>query len=185
MSIIQATFLLIFIRQLCVSCEYSVQRCFLNKTLTPRSSRCSRRVSNSGESVSCPNNCVSDVVWCNENCRLLGQSRHEYECSWLKKHSQLILREAGEYDFSMLWLVVRILAERYLETQTAAVGEDLKIPLDDGSSQGFRHSWNEICKLRSNQGSISPEKSSIGLCSPKTIWGAIPCYQITPTLLAF
>ena len=89
----------------------------------------------------------------------MGQSLHEFECSWLKAHSKIIQHEMGEYDFSMLWLVVRILAQRHLETRLEEACKDsMQELVQENESEYFKHSWDEICRLRANQELISPEK---------------------------
>jgi hypothetical protein len=130
----------------------------MHKLLTRKYCRCSKRVSNPTESTSCLNSCVPEVVWCSTSCRDLGKSRHDLECAWLKRYSSIIRREHGEYDFTMLWLIVRILSERYLETQKVVGSADSHAHIENGQAETFEHNWSEICKLRANKEAISPQK---------------------------
>ncbi|KAK0105289.1 hypothetical protein ONS95_004327 [Cadophora gregata] len=122
---------------------------------------CSKRVTDPSSSVSCPNVCNPEVIWCNSSCRELDKARHEIECSWLKQNTATILQEQGQYDFTMLWIIVRILASRSLEKEQ----EDL-LPqslstveqADRNDEYVFTHSYHEVDKLRSNRNVISPSK---------------------------
>jgi hypothetical protein len=79
---------------------------------------CSRLVPQDGQGSCCAKNCSQDVIWCNDACREADRSRHEFECSWLKKNGERIRQDEGEYDFVTLWHVVRLLAGRHLEKKT-------------------------------------------------------------------
>lgn len=119
---------------------------------------CSRRVAVGGESVTCPNNCISDVVWCNDECRKLGEAHHAFECSWLKQNASILRAQEGAYDFAMLWLIVRILAHRHLEMQVGTF-ENTNSTIGKESGAAFGHSWHEIeHKLIANQSRIPAEK---------------------------
>ncbi|KAJ0419900.1 S-adenosyl-L-methionine-dependent methyltransferase [Aspergillus carlsbadensis] len=65
----------------------------------------------------CVNRCSTDVAWCNEKCREADKSRHGFECTWLAKYSTPLRSKWGEYNFGMLWLIVRLLARRHVESQ--------------------------------------------------------------------
>ena len=147
--------------------------------LTLKLSKCSRRVSDPIESVSCLSDCLPDVVWCNNDCRSMGKPRHDFECSWLKKYAKTIRHEHGEYDFSMLWLVVRILAERHLETQLTIAYERQRTPWMRGDQKlsdtaGVRSVDYDPTKSRSRR-----TRSDIGQRSLIPTWDTIRCYQNT------
>ncbi|KAF7594748.1 hypothetical protein BBP40_008455 [Aspergillus hancockii] len=78
---------------------------------------CHAPVARAAERISCSDRCSAEVVWCNNSCREADKSRHDLECTWLKKYSASIRSKWGEYDFGMLWLIVRILATRQVEMQ--------------------------------------------------------------------
>jgi hypothetical protein len=119
---------------------------------------CSKRIVYGGESVTCPNNCISDVVWCNDECRRLGKAHHEFECSWLKEIANTIRAQEGEYDFHMLWIIVRILAHRQMEMQIGTF-ENPKSAVGEEGIASFEYSWNEInSKIISNQSKIPADK---------------------------
>ncbi|KAF9890504.1 hypothetical protein FE257_005909 [Aspergillus nanangensis] len=106
-------------------------------------SRCNRKAPLTAERVSCPNNCIADVVWCNEDCHRMDQPRHTIECAWLKKFAASIRSKWGEYDFGMLWLIVRILTTRTVgmrDTQRACP------PRDDQGAE-FKAGWAAIESL--------------------------------------
>ncbi|KAJ5295871.1 hypothetical protein PENANT_c001G05984 [Penicillium antarcticum] len=65
----------------------------------------------------CPNACIPDVTWCTETCRDADQGRHAFECTWLKRYAAPIRAKWGEYDFGMLWVIVRLLAMRQGQLQ--------------------------------------------------------------------
>ncbi|KAE8352401.1 hypothetical protein BDV28DRAFT_135211 [Aspergillus coremiiformis] len=108
-------------------------------------SGCHRPVARTGERVSCPSRCSADVIWCDRSCRDADQSRHEFECTWLKKYATSIRLKWGEYDFGMLWLIVRILASRHREIQqktTTAPQRDERS--GHAISQSFKTGWTAI-----------------------------------------
>ncbi|KAL4912255.1 hypothetical protein BDW62DRAFT_26314 [Aspergillus aurantiobrunneus] len=65
----------------------------------------------------CPTRCSTDVIWCNNTCRDADIPRHNFECTWLAKYASSLRSKWGEYNFGMLWLIVRILARRHSENQ--------------------------------------------------------------------
>lgn len=71
--------------------------------------------SESGQGATCPNRCSPDVLWCHDVCRLTDKARHDFECTWLSRFSRSIRSKWGEYNFGMLWLIVRLLARRHTE----------------------------------------------------------------------
>jgi trans-aconitate 2-methyltransferase len=99
-------------------------------------SACHRPVARTAERVSCSDRCSADVVWCNSSCREADKSRHVFECTWLKKYATSIRSKWGEYDFGMLWLIVRILATRQMEGQQKLIS-----PHGERSSQSNLHSF--------------------------------------------
>ncbi|OGM42348.1 set and mynd domain containing protein [Aspergillus bombycis] len=100
---------------------------------------CHRRVARTVERVSCPTRCSADAVWCNASCREADNLRHGVECTWLKKYATSIRSKWGEYDFGMLWLIVRILANRHVEFHNTPSSD--KTGPDPSS---FETGWNAI-----------------------------------------
>lgn len=115
---------------------------------------CHRRVARTVERVSCPNRCSADVVWCNPSCREADKARHEFECTWLKKFASSIRSKWGEYDYGMLWLIVRILASRHVQAQqnTMSNWEDR---LGQSTFIPFKSGWNAIWSFCGSQESWS------------------------------
>ncbi|KAI9038415.1 SET domain-containing protein [Aspergillus affinis] len=110
-----------------------------NPDLLCSNSKCSRNIMSSASArTSCPSNCIPDVAWCNEGCRAADQARHTFECTWLKKYGASIRSKWGEYEFGMLWLIVRILATRSVESQRGAVFS---------SNPRFKSGWAAIESL--------------------------------------
>ncbi|KAE8383843.1 hypothetical protein BDV26DRAFT_2221 [Aspergillus bertholletiae] len=112
---------------------------------------CHRRVARPVERVSCPTRCSAEVVWCNPSCRESDNARHGFECTWLKKYAVSIRSKWGEYDFGMLWLIVRILASRHVELHHSP-------PSDNTGPDHFHHSsfgtgWNAIQSFCGSQDS--------------------------------
>jgi hypothetical protein len=108
---------------------------------------CSRRpVQWNVECVTCPNNCIRDVVWCNSACRIQDQARHDFECSWLKEHGVTLRQREGEYDFCMLWLVVRLLAARRLEMEYDPTSHERY-----GWEDRFKRGWQAIEEFSTNR----------------------------------
>ncbi|KAJ5925283.1 hypothetical protein N7454_007922, partial [Penicillium verhagenii] len=89
----------------------------VNKNLICNNPACNRRVSLGPERSPCPNACIADVAWCSSSCRDLDQVRHAFECTWLKRYAKPIRSKRGEYEFGMLWLIIRLLATRQGEVQ--------------------------------------------------------------------
>ncbi|TVY67838.1 Histone-lysine N-methyltransferase ASHR2 [Fusarium oxysporum f. sp. cubense] len=81
-----------------------------NEPLICSNLSCSRRVPQNGRAVRCEHACSKDVVWCNVACRATDKARHDFECSWLKKHAEPLRQKEGEYNFATVWHVVRLLA---------------------------------------------------------------------------
>ncbi|KKK27391.1 hypothetical protein ARAM_002278 [Aspergillus rambellii] len=101
--------------------------------------QCNRLVSpNTGQS--CPNRCLADVIWCNQTCRQTDQRRHEFECAWLSRYATSVRSKRGEYNFGMLWLIVRILARQNTDTLLSDLAEE-------ESNPGFQHGWEAIQSL--------------------------------------
>ncbi|KAE8363808.1 hypothetical protein BDV27DRAFT_165220 [Aspergillus caelatus] len=103
---------------------------------------CHRRVARTVERVSCPNRCSADVVWCNPSCRDADNIRHQFECTWLKKYATSIRSKWGEYDFGMLWLIVRILANRHVEFRNTPSSD--KTGSVSSNLGSFETGWNAI-----------------------------------------
>lgn len=78
---------------------------------------CNRRVALGTKRCTCPNGCIDDIAWCSSTCKDLDQVRHAFECTWLKRYSGPIRSKRGEYEFGMLWLIIRLLATRQVELQ--------------------------------------------------------------------
>lgn len=74
-----------------------------------------RRLVSQKDGTRCLNKCTQDVIWCNEICQKADQARHDFECAWLKENADTIRQTEGEYDFTMLWIVIRLLAAQSLE----------------------------------------------------------------------
>ncbi|KAE8155147.1 hypothetical protein BDV25DRAFT_135192 [Aspergillus avenaceus] len=103
---------------------------------------CHRAVTRDAERVSCPGRCVADVVWCGLGCRDADAPRHQFECTWLKKYARAIRAKWGEYDFGVLWLIVRILASRQVELGAGSAGR---------ASRSFKVGWDAIQCLCGSQ----------------------------------
>ncbi|KAL2867624.1 S-adenosyl-L-methionine-dependent methyltransferase [Aspergillus lucknowensis] len=74
--------------------------------------QCNRPVPQS-TGTPCANRCTTHVAWCDDTCRATDEPRHLFECAWLSKYALSLRSKWGEYNFGMLWLIVRILARRY------------------------------------------------------------------------
>ncbi|GKZ24413.1 hypothetical protein AbraIFM66951_010495 [Aspergillus brasiliensis] len=99
---------------------------------------CSRQTQHGSGRVSCPNRCLADVVWCNATCQEADRLRHEFECTWLQRYASPIRAKWGEYDFGMMWLIVRVLATRHLERQ------QLLETTNHEPNQNFKGGWEAI-----------------------------------------
>lgn len=88
----------------------------------------------------CPNACIPDVTWCSSKCQEADKVRHEFECAWLKRYAGPIRSKWNEYDFGMLWVIVRLLAARY--------GQMHALPATGApSTQQWKHGWAGIESL--------------------------------------
>ncbi|KAL4976875.1 hypothetical protein BDW66DRAFT_166181 [Aspergillus desertorum] len=96
----------------------------------------------------CPNRCNGDVIWCNDACRETDKARHDFECTWLSKYTTSLRSKWGEYNFGMLWLIVRILSRRYTESAYPHITHDSPQPQDSNSSLSrFKSGWPAIDAL--------------------------------------
>lgn len=103
---------------------------------------CNRRAARQLGRVLCPKACVSDVAWCSNACQSTDQYRHEFECTWLKRYSGPIRSKRGEYEFGMLWLIVRLLATRHAELRKPpASGIDRTVT---SNHQQWDNGWSAI-----------------------------------------
>ncbi|CZT48384.1 uncharacterized protein RSE6_09069 [Rhynchosporium secalis] len=122
---------------------------------------CSKRVTDPIASVTCPQECNSDVIWCNASCQSLGKARHDLECTWLKRNATRIVQNHGQYDMTMLWIIVRTLVSRSLEKQLET-DKQVSQPtfIGDLNSLDFKfaHNYIEIQKLRNNYEAIVSSK---------------------------
>ncbi|KAH8647641.1 hypothetical protein BX600DRAFT_442999 [Xylariales sp. PMI_506] len=59
--------------------------------------------------------CPAEVTWCSEECRAQDHRRHQMECPWLRSCGPEIRNLHGDSDFGLLWLIARILINKYLE----------------------------------------------------------------------
>ncbi|KAL2798262.1 S-adenosyl-L-methionine-dependent methyltransferase [Aspergillus keveii] len=114
---------------------------------------CRRRVPrDSLLATRCTKNCFQDVIWCDDSCKSIDQARHGLECSWLKKHGAQILQEEGEDDLAMLWIIVRMLAGRHIESELKVKPEPREqdaIPYP--WSNRFKRGYQTMEAMRGNQ----------------------------------
>ena len=104
---------------------------------------CCRLVAPDAEKVRCLQSCIQDVLWCSKSCRAADQSRHDSECSWLKQEAATVRTEEGEHDFSMLWLVLRLIAARNVEIH------GLPRPSQQNPvEERFKRGWDSIATCR-------------------------------------
>lgn len=102
----------------------------------------------------CPNRCNTDVIWCNDTCRDADNPRHTFECTWLSKYAASLRSKWGEYNFGMLWLIVRTLSRRHAEQQKQLQHHSnddnndnhLQLPPDSPLSY-FKSGWPAIDSL--------------------------------------
>ncbi|KAL4797785.1 hypothetical protein BDV19DRAFT_37982 [Aspergillus venezuelensis] len=100
--------------------------------------------------TTCIQRCNQDVVWCTESCRSADESRHDFECTWLAKYTKPLQSKWGEYNFGMLWLIVRILSRRYIELQhgndttNSNTNEDGNTLPADSALSNFKFGWPAI-----------------------------------------
>ncbi|KAJ5544791.1 hypothetical protein N7535_006821 [Penicillium sp. DV-2018c] len=92
----------------------------------------------------CPNTCIADVAWCGNACREADSVRHGFECAWLKRYAGPIRAKYSEYDFGMLWIIVRLLASRHSRGDHEMVSES-----DSGSK--WKGGWSAIESLCGSQ----------------------------------
>lgn len=106
---------------------------------------CNRRSVRQLGRLSCPKACIHDVVWCSEICQSTDQYRHDFECTWLKRYAGPIRTKRSEYDFGMLWLIVRLLATRHAEMRNSP---NPTVAKTAGSNiQEWKHGWAAIDSL--------------------------------------
>lgn len=67
--------------------------------------------------IRCSQRCLAEVVWCGDKCRSLDTRRHGFECLWLKKTAREIRSAYGDTEFVLMWLIIRILINRYLKDE--------------------------------------------------------------------
>ncbi|KAJ5965743.1 hypothetical protein N7481_012457 [Penicillium waksmanii] len=105
---------------------------------------CNRRAIRQLGRLPCPKACIPDVAWCSNTCQSTDQYRHEFECTWLKRYAGPIRTKRGEYDFGMMWLIVRLLATRHAEMRNspASVGNIAAL-----KAQQWKHGWAAIDSL--------------------------------------
>ncbi|KAJ5343823.1 uncharacterized protein N7506_003647 [Penicillium brevicompactum] len=108
---------------------------------------CNRLLSSGTESVRCSEKCIRDVAWCNDHCRVADQDRHGFECDWLKSQGEKIREKEGQYDFAMLWLVVRLVAGKHLQMQNPH-----NAPKPYAWEVWFKRGWESIESLTGNLG---------------------------------
>lgn len=108
-------------------------------------SECRRKVPRDGRvrRIGCPNRCAPEVVWCDAVCRDADRVRHGLECSWLKGYAAALRKDEGEYYFGVLWLIVRVLATRYMEKQQASSVSR--------SKERFSSGWTAMTELCDNR----------------------------------
>ncbi|KAJ5157154.1 uncharacterized protein N7482_008254 [Penicillium canariense] len=97
----------------------------------------------------CSNACIPDVAWCSSTCRDADKARHDFECTWLKRYAQPIRNKWGEYDFGMLWLIVRLLASRDRDPH----GENVA-----PKTQQWKYGWSGIASLCGSSDTWSHEQ---------------------------
>ena len=104
------------------------------------------------ERNSCPNACLPDVIWCSSTCRNADKVRHDFECTWLKRYAGPIRSKWTEYDFGMLWVIVRLLAMRHGQLHdSSAVG-------DASLVQHLKHGWEGVDSLCGSSDTWSHDK---------------------------
>ncbi|KAL2808074.1 hypothetical protein BJX63DRAFT_436460 [Aspergillus granulosus] len=115
---------------------------------------CNCSLPQGSEGIPCANRCSKDVTWCNEICQEADRQRHEFECTWLAKYATSLRSKWGEYNFGMLWIIVRLLARRHTE------------PRDDNTDNTHGHA-NGTTTEQTNQ------LASINVSTFKSGWPAI------------
>lgn len=122
----------------------------VNDNLICNNPACNRRAPRAGR-YPCLNACIQDVAWCSSTCRDADQSRHEFECTWLKRYTDSIRSKRGEYEFGMLWLIVRLLATRHVELQEHG-------SITGSKTRRFKHGWEAIDSLCGSSGTWSHDQ---------------------------
>ncbi|CAG8939250.1 unnamed protein product [Penicillium salamii] len=108
---------------------------------------CNQRLPQNTERVHCQRKCIQDVAWCNNRCRAADQDRHAFECAWLRRYGERVRQTEGQYDFAMLWIVVRLLAGRHLEMTTESKPSEHYV-----HENWFTGGWKSIENLTGNAG---------------------------------
>lgn len=93
--------------------------------------------------IGCSNRCAAEVFWCDAGCRDADRIRHVLECEWLKGYAMSLRKNEGEYYFGVLWLIVRVLAARYVEK---VQGSSRSI-----SKERFSSGWTAMTELCDNR----------------------------------
>ncbi|KAJ5720166.1 hypothetical protein N7493_007044 [Penicillium malachiteum] len=124
-----------------------------NDDLTCSNPACNQRVTRHTERCPCPNACIRDVRWCSSSCREADSVRHGFECTWLKRYSESIRAKWGEYDFGMLWVIVRLLATRQGESQHSKSISESELAL-----KGWKSGWDSISLLCGSSDTWSHER---------------------------
>ncbi|KAL4781296.1 hypothetical protein BJX76DRAFT_360076 [Aspergillus varians] len=96
--------------------------------------------------IRCPTRCTTDVIWCDDACRDTDKPRHAFECTWLSKYATSLRSKWGEYNFGMLWLIVRILSRRHIELLQPSDTNDAHLPPQSPLSH-FKSGWPAINAL--------------------------------------
>jgi hypothetical protein len=105
--------------------------------------------------TACPNACVADATWCSEACRDADKGRHAFECTWLKRYATPIRAKWGEYDFGMLWVIVRLLAKRQSQLQHVDIGTGSS---DTNPQKKWKCGWEGIDSLCGSADTWSHDK---------------------------
>lgn len=79
-------------------------------------------------------------MWCGSTCRDADSLRHGFECAWLKRYAGTIRSKWSEYDFGMLWVILRLLAARHCQLHD---GRDVGVE----STAIWKHGWSGIESL--------------------------------------
>lgn len=95
--------------------------------------------------VRCPNTCIDDVAWCDDQCYTASQEAHHFECAWLKQHGATIRENEDEDTLAMLWIIIRMYAGRHRETW-AGTRSRPDYPWQDK----FPYGWKAMEDLRGN-----------------------------------
>ncbi|CAI7663157.1 unnamed protein product [Penicillium bialowiezense] len=114
---------------------------------------CNRRLSQHTEILRCRDKCIRDVAWCNDACRVADQDRHAFECGWLRTKGETIREKEGQYNFAMLWLIVRVVAGKHLQMQNPSTPTKPYAWEDQ-----FKKGWESIECLTGNLDQWPPAK---------------------------